>query len=91
MTVNEFRRSPSESFQGVLLALWWQMHGDWKKAHELAAGIGGRDGARVHAYLHRREGDRSNAAYWYRQAGAPVESGDLDAEMEALVTELLGN
>jgi MFS transporter, SET family, sugar efflux transporter len=26
---------------------------------------------RVHAYLHRKEGDPSNAAYWYQRAGKP--------------------
>ena len=26
----------------------------------------------VHAYLHRKEGDLSNAGYWYRRAGKPV-------------------
>jgi impB/mucB/samB family len=28
-------------------------------------------GSCVHAYLHRKEGDQSNAAYWYSRAGKP--------------------
>ena len=26
----------------------------------------------MHAYLHRKEGDQGNAAYWYGRAGKPV-------------------
>jgi len=26
----------------------------------------------VHAYLHRKEGDQGNAAYWYARAGKAV-------------------
>jgi hypothetical protein len=45
----------------------------------------------VHGYLHRREGDHGNAAYWYRQAGRPVAHGPLDKEWQALVQRLLGH
>jgi hypothetical protein len=34
----------------------------------------------VHAYLHRKEGDQDNAAYWYRRAGRPVCRETLDVE-----------
>ena len=43
----------------------------------------------VHAHLHRVEGDLGNAGYWYRRAGKPVGTGDLGAEREAIVAELL--
>jgi hypothetical protein len=43
----------------------------------------------VHAYLHRKEGDEGNAAYWYRRAGKPVERGPLGAEWARIVTALL--
>ncbi len=29
-------------------------------------------GAWVHAYLHRKQGDTSNAGYWYERAGKPA-------------------
>jgi hypothetical protein len=45
----------------------------------------------VHAYLHRKEGDESNAAYWYRRAGKPVERGSLDAEWTKIVGALLSD
>lgn len=88
MTMEEFRRSSTESMHRSLLALWWEVQGNWEKAHEVASEVKGSDGAKVHAYLHRREGDASNAAYWYRRAGAPVRMGDLDAERDALVAEM---
>jgi hypothetical protein len=39
----------------------------------------------VHAYLHRVEGDLSNAGYWYRRAGRPVANVPLNEEWAALV------
>ena len=46
------------------------------------------DAAWVHAYLHRLEGDLSNAGYWYRRAGQAVAKDPLDAEWERLVSVL---
>ena len=89
MTIAEFEAAGSDEFEGALLALWWDGHGDWARAHEIAQDIAGADGAWVHAYLHRKEGDVGNAAYWYRQAGRRVASGDLRQEWEAMVGELL--
>lgn len=46
--------------------------------------------ARVHAYLHRKEGDDRNSRYWHRQAGTTYpEHLTLDEEWEHLVRELL--
>ncbi|WP_035349764.1 hypothetical protein [Edaphobacter aggregans] len=89
MTIAEFRASRAEELKGALLALWWDARGDWSRAHEVAQDVGGRDGAWVHAYLHRKEGDAGNATYWYRQAGHADGKGDLDAEWEQIVKELL--
>jgi hypothetical protein len=90
MTLEEFRASDGAGFSGALLALWWDSQGDWEKAHEVAQDVEGRDGAWVHAYLHRKEGDLGNAGYWYRQAGRVVASGDLRVEWEGIVGEMLG-
>jgi hypothetical protein len=90
MTVAEFSASESSRFTGALLALWWDGRGDWDKAHEIAQEVVDADGAWVHAYLHRKEGDLGNAAYWYRRAGRAVGAGDLKREWEAIVGELLG-
>ncbi|MEI9980711.1 MAG: hypothetical protein WDN23_17275 [Edaphobacter sp.] len=90
MTVEEFRVVDGTAFSGALLALWWDGRGNWDKAHEVAQDVEGRDGAWVHAYLHRKEGDLGNAGYWYRQAGRAVATGDLKVEWEGIVEELLG-
>ena len=88
---------PPASLSAPLRALWLEAKGDWAGAHELAQAAdrmgGGKsgacDGAWVHAYLHRKEGDETNAAYWYARAGRPVTMGDLAAEWREMVTELL--
>jgi hypothetical protein len=43
----------------------------------------------VHAYLHRKEGDLGNAAYWYRRAGRPLCRDKLDVEWAAIAQALL--
>ncbi|MFM9838128.1 MAG: hypothetical protein ACKVOQ_07675 [Cyclobacteriaceae bacterium] len=73
MSLSEFQslKNPS-SRSALLVALWHDAQGDWHKAHEFAQDIETPDGAWVHAYLHRKEGDTSNANYWYRQAGKKI-------------------
>lgn len=82
------RRSP-EGLTGPLLALWWAAKGDWDKAHKIAQDIPGAEGSLVHAYLHRKEGDLSNAGYWYSRAGRPRSSLPLEKEWEEIVKDLL--
>lgn len=92
MTFQEFHTAkvlPSET-SAALRALWLDAQGDWEAAHTLAQEAGGREGAWVHAYLHRKEGDEMNAGYWYARAGQPAARGELRAEWEAIVRELLG-
>jgi hypothetical protein len=89
MTIADFRASQPDELDRPLLALWWDAHGDWEKAHEVAQDLEGVEGAWVHAYLHRKEGDQSNASYWYRRAGRSAAKGDLDAEWQQIVEDLL--
>src|SRR5262249_33483196 len=72
-------------------ALWFAAKGDWKTAHERAQAQDDRDGAWVHAYLHRQEGDAANAAYWYRRAGQPVSQQSLEEEWNSLAEALLAS
>lgn len=80
---------PSAGLSPALLALWWDAKGDWDKAHEHAQERDDAAGTRVHAYLHRKEGDQSNAAYWYRRAGAAPSVLTLDEEWEELARRFL--
>jgi hypothetical protein len=93
MTVEEFRESALADEQPdaslPLIALWFDARGDWHGAHEAAQADDTEDGAWVHAYLHRKEGDLSNAGYWYRRAGKSPASGDLDAEWDEITAVLL--
>ena len=94
MNLDEFKSSlagetPPTAVTGPLKALWWEAKGNWHHAHDLLQEESGAAGSWVHAYLHRKEPDISNASYWYRKAGKPVASGSFEAEWEAIVTALL--
>ena len=81
--------TPPDGIEPVLQALWHEAKGDWDKAHQLAQSQGDATGAWVHAYLHRVEGDQSNAAYWYRRAGKAVATAPLNEEWDSIVSALL--
>ena len=97
MTLNDFRddlaaSAPPAAIAALsvpLRALWWDGKGDWTAAHDLLQNDSTGAGSWVHAYLHRKEGDISNAGYWYRRAGQPVATGSLDEEWAAIVGALL--
>ena len=89
MTFEEFSNAGENALQGPLLALWFDGRGDWERAHEVVQDDDSREGAWVHAYLHRKEGDATNAAYWYRRAGRAVATGELKSEWAAMVRDLL--
>ena len=83
--------APPPDLPDPLHALWHAARGEWDAAHAI---VQAREGDPphdwVHAHLHRVEGDLGNAGYWYRRAGKPVARGDLAAEREAIVAEMLG-
>jgi hypothetical protein len=93
MTVEEFRDTLSSptppSLPPLLLALWHDAKYRWEKAHTLAQDVNDPRGAWVHAYLHRKEGDLSNARYWYHRANQPVATDSLEAEWSRIVEALL--
>jgi len=70
-------------------ALWWDAKGNWDKAHSLIDSLDDKNSCRVHAYLHRKEGDAWNADYWYRRAGAQRPSISLDEEWKNIAMQLL--
>jgi hypothetical protein len=87
--ISSLAHSEPAASSPLLQALWHDGKGNWEKAHELAQDIETSDGSWVHAYLHRKEGDSSNAAYWYRRAGKPVPNVSLETEWKEIVSALL--
>ena len=95
MTTQEFRSSlsrdnPPDHLSLAVAGLWWDAKGNWKRAHESAQQDEGQDGSWVHAYLHRKEGDSSNAGYWYSRAGKPPSRSSLEQEWLEIAESLLG-
>jgi hypothetical protein len=94
MNLADFRASlsaaePPPALSQALRALWLDAQGNWSAAHEAAQADEGGEGDWVHAYLHRKEGDEGNAAYWYRRAHKPVCRASLDDEWTEIAGALL--
>jgi hypothetical protein len=94
MDLSGFKQSvaaaaPPAQLSAAVQALWWDAKGDWNKAHECAQAQADTIGAWVHAYLHRKEGDQSNAGYWYRRAGKSPATVTLGEEWDTIATTLL--
>jgi hypothetical protein len=73
-----------------LLALEAEQQGDWAKAHGMVENMVTAEAARVHAYLHRVQGDECDAQYWYNRAVQPICITSLDAEWKVLYAEFEG-
>ncbi len=95
MTFDQFESSlnddqPPAGSSPYLTALWQDQRGDWNRAHEIVQDINTATAARIHAYLHRKEGDESNARYWYGQANESFPADQsLGEEWRELVARLL--
>ena len=51
------------------LSALWLRHGFLDQSHTLSQGIHTPTGSYWHGIMHRREGDYSNAKYWFRRVG----------------------
>ena len=96
MTPEEFQQSvdtqevPS-GLSNPLMALWYDAQDDWDKAHDYAQRDNDSESAWVHAYLHRKEDDLTNANYWYVRASRTMPDQRLEEEWQFIVQELLKN
>ena len=81
--VDETSEPPAE-LDPCLRALWLGRRGEWDASHDLVNDIDTPLGSWIHAWLHRVEGDLSNARYWYRLAERPAADGELEAEWREL-------
>ena len=95
MTLDQFTATltqpqPPANLHPVLQGLWYDANNNWEQAHAIAQDQEGTPAYdRLHAYLHRKEGDRFNANYWYRRAGTSFFAGTLEEEWSALVNQYL--
>ena len=94
MTFDEFKQSIHQnkltgSVSPHLLAMWYDAKGNWEKAHNIIQDISDIHASWIHAYLHRKEGDESNAGYWYQRAGKPIPKIPLAKEWDEIVQSLL--
>ncbi|HTV08602.1 MAG TPA: hypothetical protein VMD97_06135 [Candidatus Aquilonibacter sp.] len=98
-TLRALSATEAATLPPLLHALWHDAHGDWARALSIAQDLDTPAAARVHAYLHRKQGDHFNASYWDRSAARldsdaslttpPIPTGSLDGEWTALATHLL--
>ena len=58
--------------------------GEWDKAHQLIQSRSDKTSCLIHAYLHRVEGDLSNANYWYARAESAMLENTLEEELKRL-------
>jgi len=92
MTYEEFLALDEAHIDGLppaLAALALDRSERWEAAHERAADEESQDTNRVHAYLHRKEGNTANARYWYDRVGEPMPQVSLEEEWTALVRRFL--
>ena len=95
MTLDQFTASlvqlqAPNNLHPILQGLWYDAKNDWEAAHNIAQSREGTPAYdQFHAYLHRKEGDRFNANYWYRRAGIPFFQGSLEDEWNTLAKQML--
>ena len=58
--------------------------GEWDKAHQLVQPYSDKCACLIHAYLHRVEGDLSNAQYWYNRAESKMPDNTLEEELKRI-------
>ncbi len=80
----------SDSKSRLLEALDADKNGQWEQAHEIVQVMEEKDAYWIHAYLHRKEPDIGNAAYWYRRAEKSLPETSLDQEWQAIYDAIAG-
>lgn len=64
----------------------WLIHNFLDESHHISQDLKNPTGSYWHAIMHRREGDFSNAKYWFREAGEHPVLQELGGD----VTEIVG-
>ncbi len=75
----------------LVLAMDYDAQEKWDEAHEVVKDIQHEMAFRIHAYLHRKEGDLANANYWYQRVGEDAFCGSLEDEKNNILQHLKDN
>ena len=78
----QFDSEPPARISLAQQALWLARAGRWDDSHDLCQDVPDPEGAWIHAYLHREEGDLGNASYWYHRAGKEMPASGVTLEEE---------
>jgi len=94
MTLMEFKKTtkkkhPPPGLNKELKALWLDARGEWDAAHQIVQVMFNREAIWIHAYLHRKESDLGNAAYWYHRCGEKTPPLSLQQEWDQIAEVLL--
>jgi hypothetical protein len=81
-----------ESNPQMMEAVDLALGGDWEAAHRIVQEHEGEPIANwIHAVVHRMEGDRENASYWYQQCGRTLrDEVTTSAELQEIRAALGG-
>lgn len=75
----------------LIKALEIEKKGDWDKAHEIVQVLHHQWAYWIHAYLHRKEPDLSNASYWYARAKKTMPDYGFDREWKEIYDYITRN
>jgi len=71
------------------LAVAAALAGEWDQSHRIVQEMDGPVACRIHAVLHKIEGDSSNSRYWYARTQAKYEDfPDPKQELMAIARQL---
>lgn len=70
------------------LAGMWLLLDFLDESHTISQSVATSSGSYWHAVMHRREGDFSNAKYWFRRVGSHNVLDELGAHVVALATDV---
>ena len=68
----------------LLKSLELDKNGNWDEAHKIVQVMDHPYAYWIHAYLHRKEPDLSNASYWYSRAKKPMPEYSYDKEWQEI-------
>ena len=92
MNIEEFTLSLADencpATSPLLKALWYIKNDSWDKAHDIVNDIHTAEAYWIHGLLHRIEGDRWNAGYWYQRAGREYPSMSINEEWDVIARAL---